>query len=324
MRCIHAALLLFGISVATSASAQAIPADVIASLNAVPTLNTVTVGSGHTYQAATVFKVKNLTITPGSTIQFSPNSLRKGMRYIFAVDNLYIQVPDPRETSPIITYQRTAPIKELKYCKNGTNGGRGGIPDANGQPGGAGGVGRDANPRDPVKVYVIVNHLVVKGGNPTGARLLNLNFDGLDGDIGGDGCDGGRGGDGTDRSGFQGPGDSGKPGPGGMGGAAAPGQDGAILSMFVAPAINSDAAFFISSVEGGQPGQPGIGGHCGSMGTAGSGGLGGGGGRGIPCDPPAQAPSGAMAQSGQRGSITKTVGDYSFVFATASPRRRSR
>ena len=53
-----------------------------------------------------------------------------------------------------------------------------------------------------MKVYIIVNNPVLKGGNLTGARLLNLNFDGLDGDSGSDGCNDGKGGDGTDRNGF--------------------------------------------------------------------------------------------------------------------------
>lgn len=315
---LFASVLLASVLIVQRADAQTIPPDVISSLNAVPLRDTITIGPGKIYPGLTVFKVRNLTLTPGSTLQFSPNSLRKGMRYIFAVQNLYLQVPDPRETSAVITYQRTAPTKELKYCKAGTDGGRGGIPDANGQPGGPGGVGRDATARDPVKVYLIVNNLVLKGGNPTGARLLNLNFDGLDGDSGGDGCNGGKGGDGTDRSGFQGPGDSGKPGPGGVGGAAAPGQDGAILAMYLAPAISNDAAFFIASVEGGQPGRPGTGGVCGATGRAGSGGLSGGGGRGIGCDAPSEAPDGATAQPGQRGSITKTLGDYSFIFAATT------
>lgn len=310
----HYALLgLFGFF-PNIALAQAIPPDVVAALAAVPGVDTITVGSGTTYQAPTVLKVKNLTITPGSKIEFSPQSLQTGMRYIIAVQNLYVQVPTPSETSGIVTYQRTPATKQWRRCQSGTNGGRGGIPDANGRPGGAGGDGMPAETRGPFKVYAIVNRIIVKGGNPTGARLLNLNFDGLDGDSGADGCRGGKGGDGTDRSGFQGAGDSGKPGPGGRGGAAAPGQDGADLFWFVSSAIADDVAFLIASVEGGQAGAPGQGGLCGEMGRAGSGNWTGHGGRGIDCDEPRQAASGSPAQRGQRGSITKAVGDYSSVF----------
>jgi hypothetical protein len=184
---------------------------------------------------------------------------------------------------------------------------------SDGYPGKPGKTGMDARSRQPLKVYVILSNVVVKAGNPSSARLLNLDFDGVQGDGGSDGCKGGRGGAGLDAGPGSYAGNSGLPGAGGPGGAAAQGQNGANFSWYIDPKLANTVAFFVVSVEGGKPGIPGRGAICGPTGRAGAGWGLRKGGNGIGCAQPVKAPDGATASMGDRGSIYTVQGNFGSV-----------
>jgi len=304
-------------------SPQNIPSNVVTAIQNTATIDSLEIPAGQLRDVGFVLKVRNLTLTPGSVLRFPAQSRIGADTYILAVTNLNLIVGTPRQNAPLITFLRTRPRKMSQSCGRRPDGRSGSPRYPDGGNGGPGVPGLDASSRQPEYVYAVIGNVTVNTGTPSSSELLNLNFDGLDGDGGGDGCRGGKGGDGLDASSWNRAGNAGVPGRGGHGGAPASGQAGASFSWFASPTVYATSANFIVSVEGGKPGTPGSGALCGPEGHWGHGTWDLPGGHGNGCLPPPRAPDGVPASKGMRGIETKTQGDFSAILPSPSLTKRT-